>query len=85
VEKTEKMSHFEAETLPHLQSLWQTAIYLTGNEQDAENLVEDTYIEAFKIWDEFSILSELLALCRFFPEISIHRNRRLTEPHWHSR
>jgi RNA polymerase sigma-70 factor, ECF subfamily len=72
MEKTEKMSRFEAETLPYLQPLWQTAIYLTLNEQDAENLVEDTYIEAFKAWDEsilqtgskikvFKILIKILA------------------------
>ena len=47
-----KNDNFRREALPFLDPLWQTALWLTGNEPDAERLVEDAFIEAFRVWDE---------------------------------
>jgi RNA polymerase sigma factor (sigma-70 family) len=44
-------SKFEQETLPYLDDLWQTALWLAATERDAERLVEDSYIEASRLWD----------------------------------
>ena len=38
---------FEAEMLPHLGAAYRLARALTGHEQDAEDLVQDTYLRAF--------------------------------------
>jgi RNA polymerase sigma-70 factor, ECF subfamily len=38
---------FEAEMLPHLNAAYRLARALTGQQQDAEDLVQDTYLRAF--------------------------------------
>ena len=38
---------FEAEMLPHLEAAYRLACVLTGHQQDAEDLVQDTYLRAF--------------------------------------
>ncbi|NUN13073.1 MAG: sigma-70 family RNA polymerase sigma factor [Myxococcales bacterium] len=44
---------FEALTLPHMDELYATALRLTRREKDAEDLVQDTYLKAFKHFDQF--------------------------------
>ncbi len=39
---------FETEMLPHLQALFRFAFKLTGNEEDANDLVQDTYLKAYR-------------------------------------
>ena len=40
------------EALSHLDALWQTAQWLTTSAADAERIVEDTYLEADRNWDD---------------------------------
>ena len=44
---------FEREALPHLQSLYSAAVRLTRNERDAEDLVQDTLLRAYRFFDSF--------------------------------
>ena len=44
---------FEKNTLPYLDELYGTALRLTRNERDAEDLVQDTYLKAFKAFHQF--------------------------------
>jgi len=44
---------FEKSTLPYLDELYGTALRLTRNERDAEDLVQDTYLKAFKAFHQF--------------------------------
>ena len=44
---------FEAEALPHLRSLYATAWRLTRNVHDAEDLVQETLLRAFRSFDRF--------------------------------
>jgi RNA polymerase sigma-70 factor (ECF subfamily) len=44
---------FEAEALAHLDSLYRTARRLVGSAVDAEDLVQDTYLKAFRAADQF--------------------------------
>ncbi|MBX7154548.1 MAG: sigma-70 family RNA polymerase sigma factor [Candidatus Kapaibacterium sp.] len=44
---------FERETLPHMNSLYQYAMRLCRNSDDAEDLVQDTYLKAFRFFDKF--------------------------------
>src|SRR2546426_1405390 len=44
---------FEVEALASLDSLYRTALRLTGVPADAEDLVQETYLKAFRAVDQF--------------------------------
>jgi RNA polymerase sigma-70 factor, ECF subfamily len=46
-------SAFETDALSHLDSLYGTALRLTRNEADAHDLVQDTYVKAFRARRQF--------------------------------
>ena len=48
-----KLSRFEQVTLPHLDAAYNLARWLTGNDQDAEDVVQEAYLRALKFFDGF--------------------------------
>src|SRR5438067_2403490 len=44
---------FEQEALKHLDALYRTALRMTRNPQDAEDLVQETYLRAYRFLDQF--------------------------------
>jgi RNA polymerase sigma-70 factor, ECF subfamily len=44
---------FEALMLPHLNALYRTALAMTRNPSDADDLVQDTYLRAFQYFGQF--------------------------------
>ncbi len=48
-----KRKSFETEALPHMDALFRTALRMTKNESDAEDLVQETYVKAYRFWDRF--------------------------------
>ena len=44
---------FEAEALPHLNDLYRTALRVIGNASQAEDLVQETYFQAWKSFHRF--------------------------------
>src|SRR5262245_16969933 len=44
---------FEDEALPHLDALYGVALRLTRNPRDAEDLVQDTVLRAYRYWHRF--------------------------------
>jgi RNA polymerase sigma-70 factor, ECF subfamily len=54
-------SAFETDALSHLDSLYGTALRLTRNEADAQDLVQDTYVKAFRARKQFTPGSNLKA------------------------
>jgi RNA polymerase sigma-70 factor (ECF subfamily) len=59
---------FADAALPHLSSVARVAVALTGNEADADDLVQETYLRAYKAWHTFEPGSDcrrwLSTICR---------------------
>jgi RNA polymerase sigma-70 factor (ECF subfamily) len=48
-----QQSDFEREALPHLGALYAAALRMTRNERDAEDLVQDALLRAYRFFDTF--------------------------------
>jgi len=59
---------FEEEALPHLDAVYRFALRLTGSNFEAEDLVQETFLRAYKAWDQFTrgtkAKSWLFTICR---------------------
>ncbi|MGH7618017.1 MAG: RNA polymerase sigma factor, partial [Gemmatimonadaceae bacterium] len=59
---------FAAAALPHLPALARVAVALTGNEADADDLVQETFLRAYRHWNTFTPGSDcrrwLSTICR---------------------
>ena len=51
--QNQKRKTFEREAMPHMDALYRTALRMTKNESDAEDLVQETMIKAYRFWDKF--------------------------------
>ena len=51
--RKELKAEFERVTLPHLSHLYTSAFYLTKDKTEAEDLVQETYLRAFRFFDKF--------------------------------
>ena len=49
----QKYSDFEQEAMPHIDALYNFALRMTGDPEDADDLVQETYLKAFKYFDKF--------------------------------
>lgn len=52
---------FEREALPHMDALYRTALRMARNQSDAEDLVQETYLKAWRSFDQFHAGSNLRA------------------------
>ena len=50
----ERREGFEQEALVHLDALYRVALRLTANPSDAEDLVQETMLRAFRSWDRYT-------------------------------
>jgi len=59
---------FQAEALPHLDAVYRFALRLTGSPERAEDLVQETFLRAFRSWDQYTpgtqCKSWLFTICR---------------------
>jgi RNA polymerase sigma-70 factor, ECF subfamily len=73
---------FERQFLPHLDALYRAALSMTRNAQDADDLVQDTFLRAFQFIDKFQVGTNARAwLFRILTNLFINRYRqRKREP-----
>lgn len=73
---------FDVAAAPHFDALYRTARRMTGNEQDAEDLVQETVMRGYRAWDRFTPGTNVRAwLFRILMNNYITRyRRRVAEP-----
>ncbi len=49
----EKQRSFEQQAIPHTDGLYRFGMRLTGNAADADDLVQETYLKAYRFWDKY--------------------------------
>ena len=73
----ERQSFFEREVMQHLDALYRTALRMTRNPQDAEDLVQETSLRAFRFLDKFQPGTNLRAwLFKILTNTYINRYRK---------
>ena len=77
----DKRKQFEQAVLPHLDAAFNLARWLTGDDQDAEDVVQDAYLRAFKFFDSYhggSSRAWLLTIVRNTTYTWLRQNRTQT-------
>lgn len=75
--KTPKQKEFEVEALPHADLLYNYALRMTNNAADADDLVQETFLKAFRFWDKYEKGTNIRAwLFRIMKNSYINRYRR---------
>jgi len=70
-------AEFERVTLPQLSHLYTSALYLTKDKAEAEDLVQETYLRAFRFFDKFETGTNVRAwLLSILRNLFINRYRR---------
>jgi RNA polymerase sigma-70 factor (ECF subfamily) len=71
---------FEREALPHMDILYNYAVRMTGGRDDAHDLVQETYLKAFRFWDKYEKGTNIRAwLFRIMKNSYINRYRKETK------
>ena len=77
VKNTTKEKEFLEEAVPHMNFLYSFGRHLTGNSDDADDLVQDTYLKAYKFWDKYEKGTNIRAwLFRIMKNSYINRYRK---------
>jgi len=74
---SEKRRSFEREALPHTNLLYNYALRMTNNPADADDLVQETYLKAYRFWDSYEQGTNIRAwLFRILKNSYINRYRK---------
>jgi RNA polymerase sigma-70 factor (ECF subfamily) len=49
----EDHQEFERTAVPHMMSMQNYALYLTKNSENAKDLLQDTYLKAYRFWNNY--------------------------------
>ena len=85
MEEHEKLSHFEQAILPHMDAAYNLARWLARNEQDAQDVVQESYLRAFRFFGGYrggSSRAWLLKIVRntFYTWAQQNRMQQLSQP-----
>ena len=74
-----KHGEFEREAIPHMDILYNYALKMTGSPDDADDLVQETYLKAYRFWDKYEKGTNIRAwLFRIMKNSFINRYRKET-------
>jgi RNA polymerase sigma-70 factor (ECF subfamily) len=76
--RSEKVRAFEQQALAHRGVLYRFGVRLTGNAADADDLVQETYLKAYRFWDKYDQGTNVRAwLCRIMKNsfINLYRSK----------
>jgi RNA polymerase sigma-70 factor (ECF subfamily) len=77
--KSEKQLQFEQEALPHTNLLYNYALRMTNNPADAQDLLQETFLKAYRFWDRYERGTNIRAwLFRILKNSYINRYRKTT-------
>ena len=66
--KGERTADFHEEALPHMDAVYRFALRLSGSQDQAGDLVQETFLRAFRSWDKYTpgtqCKSWLFTICR---------------------
>jgi RNA polymerase sigma-70 factor (ECF subfamily) len=66
--KSSKNAQFESEALPHLEDVARFALSLARDQSDADDLVQETYLRAYRAWNSYELGTDcrrwLFTICR---------------------
>jgi RNA polymerase sigma-70 factor (ECF subfamily) len=72
------MNNFETVALPHINDLYRTARRTMGNPSDAEDVVQETYLQAWKSFHRFESGTNIRAwLFKILFHVASHHRRKL--------
>ncbi len=75
--KSSKHAEFEKEALPHTDLLYNYALRMTNDRADADDLVQETFLKAYRFWDKYQKGTNIRAwLFRIMKNSYINRYRR---------
>jgi RNA polymerase sigma-70 factor (ECF subfamily) len=78
--KNEKHKAFEKEALPHADILYNYALRMTNDPADADDLVQETFLKAFRFWDKYEQGTNIRAwLFRILKNSYINRYRKVSK------
>jgi RNA polymerase sigma-70 factor, ECF subfamily len=74
-----RQTEFETEAFPHKNILFNFALRTTGNADDAKDLLQETFMKAFRFWDKYEKGTNIRAwLFRIMKNSYINRYRKET-------
>ena len=72
-----KHEEFERVAIPHMNILYSYALRMTSNPDDAHDLVQETYLKAYRFWDKYEQGTNIRAwLFRIMKNTFINRYRK---------
>src|SRR5512137_2709287 len=78
--KSIRQNEFEVEALPHSDLLYNFALRMTNNSADADDLLQETFLKAFRFWDKYEQGTNIRAwLFRIMKNSYINRYRKETK------
>ncbi|HEV2688093.1 MAG TPA: sigma-70 family RNA polymerase sigma factor [Bryobacteraceae bacterium] len=83
VQEHNKLVHFEIFVIPHMAAAYNLARWLTRNEHDAEDVVQEAYLRAYRFFDAYrggDCRAWLLTIVRNTCYTWLQQNRRASAP-----